>query len=84
MATIVEDVEQQKVRKEPVKKGCPYWMGLIPCTLLLVADVLACYFFVDRQKAEWYFPIFAYVYGGLCLGWWLFLTVYRIVTYGSC
>ena len=84
MTTIVEDVEQQKVRKEPVKKGCPYWMGLIPCTLLLVADVLACYFFVDRQKAEWYFPIFAYVYGGLCLGWWLFLTVYRIVTYGSC
>mgnify|MGYP006932812318 CR=1 FL=1 len=40
MTTIVEDVEQQKVRKEPVKKGCPYWMGLIPCTLLLVADGL--------------------------------------------
>ena len=83
MPVIVEDIEQQDKETKELQKRYPYWAGLIPCTILLVADVFVCSALIDRQWAVWSFPTFTYCYGGVCLGWWLFLTVYRIVANGT-
>lgn len=78
----MQDVENQSVTIEKQQKKCPYWAELVPCVFLILLDIYVCKYKIDIKFTEWRFPIFCYVFAGLCFGWWLLLIISRIVQSG--
>ena len=76
------DVEQGVIEKKEEPKVCPWWAESMPITILLIIDVLVCKYYIDPQTITWRYPIYSYIFGSLCLVWFVYMITDRTI-YGG-
>ena len=83
LAFILEpDVESLQAQSNQEQKACPWWVESIPLIALVIADVLVCEYFIDKDRVQWRYPIYAKCFGALCLAWFVFLVATRVICSG--
>lgn len=72
-----DDIEKANSTQRTESKFHVWWAELFPLTIVLIADVLVCMYFVDTKRATWKYPTYSYVYGTCCILWYIFLVACR-------
>ena len=73
LITMSNDVEKANTEERQEKKTDSWWVELLPFTLLLIADVLVCLYWIDSKRPVWRYQTYSYIYGAICILWYFFL-----------
>ena len=78
-----KDLEKNdSIEDEDLRIPCPYWLMVFPYIVVYALLTLFSMKFVDTERAQWRFPIFSYIFAGVCFVHFFYILFERWYYFG--